>query len=136
MPAIAVSPFQMTNCLFTVEADNYEAHVSTVEFVPTSKTAEFKGLAPTSVHTFAGAPTWVANLTFAQDWTTANSLSRYLFENAGEEIDVTFEPVLGGPAVTATIIAQPGSIGGAVDAVATSTVSLGVVGKPTLEPVI
>lgn len=135
MASIAVSPFQMTDCLLTVEADNYEAHVSTVEFAPSSTAAQFKGLTPSAVFNFAGAPTWTCNLTFAQDWSTANSLSRYLFENAGAEIDVTFEPVKGGPAVTATLVAQPGSIGGAVDSVATSTVALGVVGKPTLEPI-
>lgn len=136
MAFINVSPFQMTDCLFTVEADNYEAHVSTVVFVPSAPTAEFKGLSPNAVHTFTGSPTWTANLTFAQDWATAGSLSRYLFENAGAEIDVTFEPVKGGPAITATLIATPGSIGGAVDSVAVSTVSLGVVGKPALEPII
>lgn len=135
MPTIAVKPFQLSDCLLTVESDNYEAHVSTVEFVPSSTSAQFKGLTPAAVFTFAGSPTWLCNLTFAQDWATPDSLSRYLFENVGEEIDVTFEPIKGGPAITAKLIAQPGSIGGAVDAVAVSTVALGVVGAPTLEPV-
>ncbi|WP_449279626.1 hypothetical protein [Leucobacter sp. GX0328] len=136
MPAIAVSPFQLTDCLFTVEADNYEAHVSKVEFAPTSASSTFKGLTPNASFTFTGAPTWVCNLTFAQDWNTPASLSRYLFEHTGEEVDVTFEPKKGGPAITATIVAQPGSIGGDVDAIATSTVALGVVGKPVLEPIV
>ncbi len=135
MAQIAVNPYQLTDCLFQVEADNYEAHVSKVEFAPTSTSAQFKGLTPAAVFTFAGAPTWVCNLTFAQDWDTANSLSRYLFEHTGEEIEVTFEPVKGGSAITATLICQPGSIGGDVDAVATSTVALGVKGKPALEAI-
>ncbi|WP_024357801.1 hypothetical protein [Leucobacter chironomi] len=134
MTQIAVNPFQLTDCLFTVESDNYEAHVSKVEFVPTSTSAQFKGMTPSAAYTFAGTPTWVCNLTFAQDWNTPDSLSRYLFEHTGESIDVTFEPQKGGPAITATLTAQPGSIGGDVDAVATSSVALGVVGKPVLEP--
>lgn len=134
MPEIVVSPFQLTDCTFQVAADNYEAHVSKVEFAPSSTSAKFKGLKPSAVFTFAGSPDWVCNLTFAQDWSTANSLSRYLFEHTGEAVEVTFEPKKGGTAITATIIVQPGSIGGDVDAVATSTVSLGVQGKPALEP--
>lgn len=135
MPVIAVHPFQLTDCLFTVETDSYEAHVSKVEFAPTSTAAKFKGLTPTAVFTFAGAPEWVCNLTFAQDWDTPNSLSRYLYEHAGEEIAVTFEPKKGGSAITANIVAQPGPIGGDIDAVAVATVALGVNGRPTLEPV-
>lgn len=135
MPAIAVKPFQMSNCLLTVAADDYEKHVSKVEFAPTSTSASFKGLSPDASFTFAGSPTWVCNLTFAQDWNTPKSLSRYLFDHVGETVDVIFEPSKGGPAITAQIIIQPGSIGGDVDAVATSTVSLGVLGKPTIEAV-
>lgn len=135
MATIAVNPFQMTNCLFTVVADNYEAHVSSVSFTPSSSVARFKGLTPDAVFTFAGSPDWMCDITFAQDWSTADSLSRYLFEHIGEDVAVTFEPVKGGTAITATIIIQPGAIGGAVDAVATATVSLGVKGKPVLEPI-
>lgn len=136
MADIAVNPFIMADCLFQVAADSYEAHVSTVEFAPTSQTVNWKGLTPTAVFSFGTNSTWVCNLGFAQDWSTANSLSRYLYENEGEEITVVFEPKAGGPSVTATLIVAPGSIGGAVDAVAVSTVALGVKGKPVLEPVV
>lgn len=136
MATIAVNPFIMRDCLLSVAADNYEAHVSQVEFAPSSSTVTWKGLTPTAVFSFGTASTWVCNLTFAQDWGTASSLSRYLFENEGEEISVSFSPVNGGPAITATLIVAPGSIGGTVDAVAVSTVALGVKGKPTLGAVV
>lgn len=134
MAAIAVSPFLLKDVLFSVATDSYEKHVSQVEFVPTSSTVTWKGLTPTSVFSFGTNATWVCNLTFAQDWDTTNSLARYLFDHEGDEIDVTFEPVAGGSGFTATLIVAPGSIGGTVDAVAVSTVSLGVMGKPVYVP--
>lgn len=135
MAQIAASPFMMRDCTLSVAADSYEAHVSAVEFVPSSSVVNWKGLTPTAVHSFPTSATWVCNMSFAQDWATANSLSRYLFENEGDEIVVVFEPVAGGPSVTATIFITPGSIGGQVDSVAVSTVSAGVKGKPVLEAV-
>lgn len=134
MPKIAVNPFMLTDALFTVGADDFEAHVSKVEFAPTSTSATFKGLSPDSSFTFSGAPTWVANIDYAQDWENPKSLSNYLMEHIGERIEVIFEPVKGGRSVTATLSIQPGAIGGAVDAVATATVSLGST-KPVLEPI-
>lgn len=134
MAQIGVAPIILTNVLFSVESDSYEKHVSSVEFVPSSSTVTWKGLTPTSVFSFGTNSTWVCNLAFAQDWETEDSLSQFLFENEGDEIDVVLEPVNGGAGFSATLIVTPGSIGGAVDAVAVSTVSLGVKGKPVLIP--
>jgi len=131
MATPAVKPFLMRDCLFQVEEDNYEAHVSQVEFVPSSSVVRFKGLTPTSVHSFGTTAEWVANLTYAQDWNTADSLSEYLHENEGTEIDVTFTPVNGGRPITATLIVTPGAIGGQVDSVAVASVSLAST-KPVL----
>lgn len=137
MAAIAVNPFMMRDCLLTVAADSYEKHVSAVEFVPGDNApVTWKGLTPAAVFSFGKSSTWTCNLSFAQDWATANSLSRYLFENEGEEIVVVFEPVSGGPSATATLIVVPGSIGGQVDSVAVSTVTLGCKAKPALEAVV
>lgn len=133
MVQIAVNPFLMKDCLLTVATSDYAKHVSAVEFVPTASPVTWKGLTPTSVFTFGTNATWVCNLSYAQDWETTDSLSRYLYDHEGEEIEVVFEPVTDGSSITATLIIQPGSIGGAVDSVAVSSVSLGVKGKPVLE---
>ncbi|MGP6170625.1 hypothetical protein ACTU6V_05390 [Microbacterium sp. A204] len=136
MADIAIAPFIMRDCLFQVAADNYEGHVSQVEFVPSPVLASWKGLKAGAVHQFAGLATWVANLALAQDWETADSLARYLHEHEGEEVTVTFEPVKGGPGVTATLILVPGSIGGQVDSVAVSAVSCPVNGKPAVTAIV
>lgn len=136
MATPAVNPFLMRDCTFVVDSDNYEAHVSQVEFVPTSSVVSWKGLTPTSVFSKTSASTWVCNLSYAQDWATADALSRYLLENEGSEVTAVFTPVSGsGDTITATIQIAPGSIGGAVDTVAVGSVSLGVSGKPALSAV-
>jgi hypothetical protein len=136
MPEITIDPIILNNVKLTLGTDDYEAHVSKVEFVPTSAIVNWKGLTPTSVHSFPTRATWVCNLDLAQDWETADSLSQYLFENEGVEVAAVFEPVDGGAGFTATLIIVPGSIGGGVDAVPVSSVSLGVKGKPVLVPAV
>jgi hypothetical protein len=80
--------------------------------------------------------TWVCNISYAQDWASVNSLSQYLLANEGKSVVVKFIPQSAStgtvPTFTATVFITPGSIGGAVDGVATASVSLGVVGKPVL----
>lgn len=132
MATPAVNPFLMRDCTFTVAGDNYEAHVSQVEFVPTSSVVSWKGLTPTSTFSKTTSSTWVCNLAYAQDWATADALSRYLLENEGSSVEVVFTPVSGsGDTITATIQIAPGAIGGAVDTVAVGSVALGS-NKPVL----
>ena len=130
MAQIGITPIVLKDVLFQVASDTYEKHVSQVEFIPTAQTVNWKGLTPSSVFTDISTATWVCALSFAQDWATADSLSRYLFENEGAAIEVTFRPKVAGPGFTATLIVTPGSIGGRVDAVAVATVNLGVRGRP------
>jgi hypothetical protein len=136
MPAISVAPIILTDVLLTVGTEDYEAHVSQVEFTPASTTVSWKGLTPASVHTFGATATWTVTLAYAQDWVTVNSLSQYLFNNEGDTVTMTFKPKAGGPGFTADIIITPGAIGGTVDAVAVATVTLGVSGKPVLVPAV
>ncbi len=130
MAVIAVNPFVMKDVTLLIAADNYESNVSAVEFVPSASSVNWKGLTPTSTFSDVGTATWVCNLSFAQDWASATSLSRYLFEHEGAAVACEFSPIAGGPAFGGTLVITPGSIGGAVDSVAVATVSLGVQGRP------
>jgi len=132
MATIAASPFVLRNVLLTIGTDNYEAHVSQVEFVPTASSVSWTGLANNTV-TSTTTATWVANLSFAQDWVTANSLSQYLLANEGEVVEVTFKPADGGPSFTSDVTIAPGGIGGTAGAFAVGTVALGCT-KPVLVP--
>lgn len=134
MAQIAVSPIVLRDALLrlTVEAtsSDFEKHVSQVQFTPSSSVVTWKGLAPDASFSAGTTATWSCQLAYAQDWETTNSLSRFLYDHEGEEVDCVFEPVSGGMGWQAKLIITPGAIGGTVDAVATATVTLGVIGKP------
>lgn len=130
---MAFSPFMMSDVVAKIGGKEYAEQLSTVELAPSGGSpVTWKGLAKGSSFTFSQSSTWVCNLALAQDWADPESLSRYLFENEGESVDVEFRPNGGtGTPVYATIIVVPGSIGGAIDTVGTQTVSCGVLGKPS-----
>lgn len=138
MAAIAVSPFVLKDVTLQIELDNYEAHVSQVQFDPSSSAVNWKGLTPSSVFSDVSTATWTCTLAYAQDWVTPDSLALYLHEHEGETIDVIFKPRIGTgqPSITAVLIVTPGAIGGTVDQVAVATVTLGVQGKPAIVPAV
>lgn len=135
MSAITPTPFSMKDCVVTIGTDSYEAAISTVQFVPTASTITFTAVSPGAVYTDVSPATWVCNLTFAQDWSDEDSLAYYLMDNEGETVEMTFKPTnTTGATITADVIITPGAIGGDVSAFAIASVSLGVVGKPTVTP--
>lgn len=137
---IEVQPVVLTDVIFKLGAagseNEYQKHVSQVEFVPTASTVVWKGLSPSAVFTFPTKATWVVNVSYAQDWDTTDSLSRYLFDHEGETIPAIFEPVNGvGTSWAAEVVVVPGSIGGTIDTVGVGTVALGVNGRPVPTPI-
>ncbi len=137
MPVIDVTPFIMRDAVITLGTDDFAKAVSSATLTPSGGTVEFKGLKPDAVFTFPQSVTWTLDLEYAQDWsvtTAGGSLSRYLFENAGQVVDATLnanDTVSTGETLwTMQVAITAGAVGGAVDNVATATVSLGVVGQP------
>src|SRR5690554_3217122 len=135
MAVIPLVPLLLKDCIVDIAGSDYGEAVSSVAFEPSVTAVTFKGLKPNAVFTDTSSPQWTCNITFAQDWDSATSLSRYLFDHVGETVEMAFHPRTGsGPSFTASIVVTPGSIGGAVEAHATSTVALGVSGAPVLVP--
>lgn len=130
MAQIDVKPIVLRDVLLSIAADSYEKHVSGVTITPTTGSVTWNGLTPAAAFNFPTSTTWALQLDYAQDWDTANSLSRYLFDHEGQEVTMIFEPVKGGLGWEVDVVIVPGSIGGQVNAVATATVTLGVNGKP------
>lgn len=135
---IEVRPFIMRNAVISFDTDDFAKAVSTATLTPSSGTTDFKGLKPTAVFTFPQATTWTLELTYAQDWSAATSLSRFLFDHAGETLPFTLNPDdttgmspgVGSTTWSGTVAIAPGAVGGDVDSVAVATVSLGIVGAP------
>lgn len=145
MAVIPVNPFVLRDVDLYVVLDpdgtaeitesttpDFAAHTSSVQFAPSSSSQTWNGLKLDAAFTEPGVETWAATLDVAQDWKTPNSLSRFLFENAGKRAKTRFVPQDGGPSFDASVTLASGAIGGAVNAFATSSVTLGVNGRPTL----
>lgn len=124
MATVAVKPFVLRDVNFVFGVDNYEAHVSQCEYVPTTPQLTWTGLANNTVGA-SGASTWVLTIAGAQDWETANSLSQYLHEHEGETIDVTLTPADGSGTFTSTVTVAAANIGGTAAAFSVFTVSMG-----------
>jgi hypothetical protein len=129
MPNIAVKPLYLKDAAFSAKLDetttnNYEAAISGVTFTPTSSAASWTGIGGNSF-TEQATPTWVAGIDYVQDWESEDSFSNFLMDHAGETLPCTFTPKRGGRPVDANLSIVPGPIGGAGQAYATATVSLG-----------
>lgn len=130
MPIIDINPTYLSECDLMVASDDFAAHVSAVEIVPTLSSATWQGMKKNARFTASNITGHTLNLNYAQDWDSAKSLSQYLAANAGTEKEFTFRPKSGGKGWKVKVLVQPGKIGGQVNTHATADVSLGVIGDP------
>lgn len=133
MADISGNPFKIANALLRLGPDNYEALISSAELVPTTATSSWKAING-KPYTTVGKSAWALTITFAQDWATASSLSNKLFSSEGQTLTGIVTPIAGGPGFQVEVVIVAPSIGGAADADAVSTVSLGVNGAPLVIP--
>jgi hypothetical protein len=136
MPAIAVAPFVLKDATFTVALDQYEAHLSQVQFDPSVQTLTWQGLTPAASFSDVSSPSWAATLSYAQDWTTPDSFSQYLYDHQGETIAATFTTNPGAGSWAVNLIVTPGAVGGQVNTYAVATVTLGISGAPVFTPAV
>lgn len=130
-PALAVLKDSTINIkIGAAVADDFAPAISTCVIQPTTSSATFQGVGTDASFVDQSTATWAAQLTFAQDWDSVKSLSRYLLDNEGKQAVIEFRPrdKSAGFSVTATL--APGAIGGTVNGFPTSSVTLGVIGKP------
>lgn len=136
MATLDVQPLVLKDVELTLGSgtpDDFRKHVSGVTYTPSTPTQTWTGLGR-NTHTDVGAPTWTLGLDYVQDWSSEDSLSRYLFEHQGETVEATFRPISGeGPAFKSNVTITPGAIGGQVNAYATTSVQLGT-DAPVLVP--
>lgn len=132
MSIIEVQPLLLKDVEATIGTDDFRKHLSAVTFTPSAEKKTWAGMGR-NTHTDVSEATWEAGLNYVQDWDSPTSLSRYLYENEGETVEMTFRPRSGsGPSFTAEIVITPGAIGGQVNSFAETSVTLGCNGKPLL----
>ncbi len=132
MTAIAPVIYDMGNASLKIGANTYELSVSSAKLTPSVNIIKFKGISPLGIYRQAGTPEWTLELQYAQDFATATSLSNYLLTNAGQTVVADLYPVVGGPGYRCSVVVVPGELGGQVGNAQTATVTLEVVGQPTL----
>lgn len=134
MPIIEVQPLVLKDVEAIIASNDFRKHLSKVELTPSSSSTSWTGLG-LNTHTDSSTATWVANLTYVQDWDSAESLSRYLYDHEGETETFEFRPRSGsGPTFAVEVVIAPGAIGGAVNAYGETSVALGCNGRPILVP--
>lgn len=123
MAQIANNAKALKTIVFKLGTNNYEFHVNKVEFTNDTPTIDWDGFNGARVLD-TGTPKSTLNLDYAQDWTTPNSLTLFLFANVGTSFPVEYTLTAGGPKFTSTVTVTTGSIGGAVNTIPTASVSL------------
>lgn len=132
MAKIAAKPV-LFKAPVSIGADEYTAHLSQCQHVPTQPTASFTDLDGVTTN-FGGKSSWALTLAGAQDYETLNGLAMFLYEHDGEDIEVTY--VFGGQTWTATIVAAAVDIGGVINTPALFSKSMPCKGKPVPTPVV
>lgn len=113
----------------TVDADDYTAAVTSVALVPTAPTASTTDIGG-GVTQFVGQNSWVAQITYNQDWKTVDSFSQQLIEWHGQTKTFTYTPDDGGQIATFTARVLAGQFGGAAASIHSSSVNLPINGQP------
>jgi hypothetical protein len=132
MATITPAPLYFKDAVLEIDGDDYAPAASTATLAPSVSTTTFYGLKPDAMFPESSVD-WTIELSFVQDWDSAASLSRYLWDNQGETVAAVLKPRSGdGPSFEVDIHIVPGSVGGDTRAYATATVSLPVKGVPTL----
>ncbi|TFV82041.1 hypothetical protein E4V99_13995 [Microbacterium sp. dk485] len=130
MAKIAAKPV-LFKAPVSVGDDEYTAHLNQAQFEPTQPTSTWTDLDGKSTN-FGGDSSWTLQLAGAQDWETVNSLSHFLIEHEGEEIEVTID--VPGGTWAGTVIAAAVTIGGTINTPAAFSKTLQVNGKPEFTP--
>ncbi|QEO08888.1 hypothetical protein [Protaetiibacter larvae] len=118
-----------------VGADNYEKHVSDINW-PSNQTAQsWHGGTPDAIAPDLSEGDQVCNLTFIQAWDDEDSFCRFAFDHAGETVTISYKPHADSDVeFTAEVTLIRPQIGGKVNQFNESTISMPST-VPTLVPV-
>jgi hypothetical protein len=120
-----VQPLFLSDVVLAIGTDEYQKHVDSVTFTPTTPGAvSWTGLGGNTHSRTPRSETWVCGLGYVQDWDTDGSLSELLHTSAGEQLPVVFTPQDGSEPWYSTIDLAAGPIGGTGQAFSAGTVSL------------
>src|SRR5690349_14349097 len=97
---MAVVPLNTINVLndvkVTIGTDSYEPAISQALLQVDVSQVAYKGMTPGASYKKSTSPEYSFQLTAAADWDDEDSLANKLWDDAGTEVSITFEPKAGG----------------------------------------
>lgn len=125
------NPLFIKSASIEIDGTEYGDLISNVLLTPTTPILTFKGISGKTFQS-VGKASYTLQFDYTQDWTSTDSLALKLLNDAGENVFVTIHPEAGTgtPGFTVEVTLLEGSFGGAVDTVASASVTLPVTGKP------
>ncbi|WP_025159364.1 hypothetical protein [Leifsonia aquatica] len=138
MVQIAVKPYIFKRPKLNIkkgatDLGDFESHISKATVDPNTSIVTWTGGTPQSVFKDITTPDWSCALELAQDISTDGALWEVLNNNVGEVLTFTLSPNsldTDGLSAVFQVIGVPAGMGGTVGAVATSSVTLPVLGQP------
>lgn len=131
---MATHPFVATDVPLQIGEDNWECWCSSIELTPDQTMTDVTPLCSDDVRQLPGPITWTLDISYYQDWTSADALadppqqdgiSEWLFDHWGEEMPFAIGPAQpGGAVITGTCKIVAGPFGASSGDVAEGSVSL------------
>lgn len=132
MATIPVQPLMLKNAVVTVASDDFTAAFTSVTFEPSPEWEWVDVFLGPSVPVLSRVR-WECRLGYLQDLTNLDSWTRFLTNNAGLSVDMTFTPQAFGEIIEATVMIVPGALGGSADEQLSAEVRLPLDGSPSLQ---
>lgn len=128
--AAPAGAYVLRDALFTIEAVDYANQATSVVMTPEQETQTIRTMVPDGVVQDVDSAVWTLSINGIQDYTAAQGLARLLTDLAGTQIDIVFEPKVGGVTATVTAVAKAVPFGGEQGAFTTFEVELPMLGAP------
>lgn len=126
MPA---QPYALTEITLTIDGAQYECAITGYDLQENSSTIEWATMCPSGKGSVDAAGSYTLELSGYNDW-HPGSLSWFLQKNAGKQAAFTLTD--NGLKATGTLVVKRGGAGGKVNTLSEFTVTLPVVGVPTI----
>ena len=128
MPASTPTAVDLRHATLRVEADDYTMSVDQVRFIPTPELLNTTVFDTIGREAVLGRCGWSVQVGFVQDLTDPESFALYLVQHAGQQRTITFE--VPGRVIAATVLILPAQLGGQVNTIPASVVTMPVYGAP------
>ena len=128
MPASTPTAVDLRHATLRVEADDYTMSVDQVRFVPEPMLLDLRVFDTDGSDVVMPLCAWRVQVGFVQDLTDPESLALYLVRHAGQRRSMTF--AASGRVIEAAVLILPAELGGQVNTIPASVVTMPVYGAP------